>query len=235
MTLKPSILLAVCSTLVIAFSLFMAAMALGNIASAWDGLSVIGGIMLLLPSLALAVQQYRGVFHRSAPASFTSAVLLFIIGAFGLIAFVEVCAGVVIEREPVSSWLSLLIILFSIGVTAGFAGWLDLQWSRQLRKSAPVAHSSPGRFRLRDLLAALTAVAYVLAIAVYVVHSTPPRCAENVSRAQAPFALPPDARDVSFCHGSRDTIAYEFTTTEPAFVDRCSPSVTGEFDARLPV
>ncbi|MEM6471344.1 MAG: hypothetical protein AAF802_17415 [Planctomycetota bacterium] len=49
------------------------------------------------------------------------------------------------------------------------------------------------------------------------IRSTPPRYAENVSVADAPFGLPPSAIDVSFCQGSRGTIAYEFTVDETSF------------------
>ncbi|MEZ6089903.1 MAG: hypothetical protein R3C05_18120 [Pirellulaceae bacterium] len=70
-----------------------------------------------------------------------------------------------------------------------------------------------------ELLVAVTAIACVPALAVYFVRSTPPRYAENVPRDKAPFGLPAEASDVSFCQGFRGTIAYEFAIKEDAFIE----------------
>ena len=57
-----------------------------------------------------------------------------------------------------------------------------------------------------------------MAIAAFQPRDNPPQWAENVSRNESRLDLPADARDVSYCHGYRGTMAYEFTIDEPGFV-----------------
>ncbi len=84
-------------------------------------------------------------------------------------------------------------------------------WSRRLKRSATAGAHAAARvwFSMRELLVAVAAIACVTALVTYFVRSTPPRYAENVARDKAPFGLPAEATEISFCQGFRGTIAYD--------------------------
>lgn len=67
------------------------------------------------------------------------------------------------------------------------------------------------------MLLGIAAIAFVVCLVSGFVRSTPPRYAEHVTRDKAPFGLPANATDISFCQGVRGTIAYEFTIDEDDF------------------
>ena len=111
-------------------------------------------------------------------------------------------------------WLSLLLPMLAVAIVGLFGGWLNLRWRRNLPLSAT---DSGWRFSLREILAAVAAISLLTGLTASFIRSTPPRYAENVSVADAPFGLPASAADVSFCQGFRGTIAYEFTVDEISF------------------
>lgn len=217
---EPPVALVVCSALVVAGCLASASVALAMMwAAAWDPCSFIGGgILLPIPSF-LAYRQYSAVAWSDSRAARTSAILLFLIGGLALLMFAA-NLGEVTNAKVRIPWFSLMGPVLGVGVFAIFAAWMNLRWSRRLSIAATTPGDTASIVRLsrRDALAGLSAVAFVAALAFYVVKSTPPRYAEHVSRDKAPFGLPPGARDVSYCQAPRGTIAYEFSIDEDRFV-----------------
>jgi hypothetical protein len=212
--------LALCAIVVIGLSLVLISIAIAAFTVTWDPCSVLGGVILLPLPTVLAVQQYRGAFRANASAAFTSAVLLFVVAGIGLFGFVTTFGELVLEGMGLP-WWDLLVPMLMIGIAAGLAGWLNLRWSRRIRRIAVTFSDTIGspQFSLRELLGAFAAIQGVIALATYIVYSTPPQYAENVSRDAAPFGLPPRASDVSYCRGSRGTIAYEFSIDEGGFIE----------------
>jgi len=113
-------------------------------------------------------------------------------------------------------------ILIPILVAASFSiafGRMNALWSRKLRAtmdSGAVASLHRG-FSLRELLLAIGIIAALTGIYSQFIRSTSPRCAENITPSMAPIGLPSGATDVSYCKGSRGTIAYEFNIDELSF------------------
>jgi hypothetical protein len=189
-------------------------------AVAWDPCSFIGGVILLpIPSF-LSYRQYGAVAWSDARAARTSAILLFLIDGLACLMFAA-NLGEIANAKVHIPWLSLLLSMLGVGLFALIAAWVNLRWSRRFTLAATISGdaASVARLSRRDALAALSAVAFVAALASYLVKSTPPQYAEHVPRERAPFGLPAGARDVSYCQGFRGTIAYEFTVSEDQFVE----------------
>lgn len=90
---------------------------------------------------------------------------------------------------------------------------------------------------MRELLVGMAAIGFMTALVASSIRSIPPQYAEHVAITEAPFGLPQDAQDVSFCQDVRGTIAYEFTIDRSAFcewVERGIGSIeSNSSDARL--
>ncbi|MCE9553526.1 MAG: hypothetical protein K8T91_09155 [Planctomycetes bacterium] len=192
-------------------------MALAAFAVTWDPCSLIGGCIMLPWPLALGIQQYRGTFRRNAKAGHTSAISLFVIGGLGCLILVAFGAQLGLRGRHL--WLRDLLPIGLGSMFAFLAGRANLQWARLLRTETSTPASSPQgmRFSLRELFLAVTLVAVIAALVTSFVKAIPPRFAEHVDVAQAPFGLPPEAKDVSYFQGYRGTIAYEFTIDEAGF------------------
>ncbi len=210
---KPPPLLIGTSVLVIAFSLFLVSAALAAFTATWEPCLLIGGAIILPLPAALAVQQYRATFRRVGPAALTAAVLLFTVGGIAAFAFVTTFGEIAMGGGELP-WFGLLLPMLAVASVGLFGGWLDLRWRSNL---PPMSADAAWRFSLREVLAAVAAISVLTGLTASFIRSTPPRYAENVSVADAPFGLPPSATEVSFCQGFRGTIAYEFTVDEASF------------------
>ncbi len=208
------------SVLVLAACVLLVSAAIAMFTVTWDPCSLIGGgIVLPLPT-ALAIQQYRGTFRSNAKAALISSVLLFVVAGFALFAFAMTLGEMIVEDVRIP-WTSLLLPMLGTGVVSGASAWMNLSWSRRLNHSATLDVHMADRvsFWKHELLVAVSAIALLTALVAYFVRSTPPRYAENVPRDKAPFGLPAEATEISFCQGFRGTIAYEFTINEKGFVN----------------
>jgi hypothetical protein len=217
---KRSIALILFSVIVLAACVLLVSAAIAMFTVTWDPCSLIGGgIVLPLPA-ALAMQQYRGTFRCNAKAALISSVLLFIVAGLALFAFAMTLGEMIVEDVRIP-WTSLLLPMLGTGVVSGASAWMNLSWSRRLNQSATsdVHMAERVSFWRHELLVAVTAIALVTALVAYFVRSTPPRYAENAPRDIAPFGLPAEATEISFCQGFRGTIAYEFTIDEKGFVN----------------
>lgn len=211
---KPSVPYVIVACLTIAASLLLISIAIAAFAQTWDPCSLIGGAVLLpLPS-ALAIQQYRATFRLVRKAAKTTAILLFIVAGFTAFAFVTTMGEFIASGVNIP-WLGLLLPMLAISLVSGVAGWLNICWARSLPDSVEPAVRP--LFSRRELLASVAIIGVMTAITTYFIRSEPPRYAEHVGIADAPFGLPSAATDISFCQGFRGTIAYEFTIEESDF------------------
>ena len=210
---KPTLLLIATSVLVITFSLFLVSVAIAAFTVTWDPCSLIGGAIILPLPAALAIQQYRATFRGVGAAALTAAVLLFIVGGLAAFAFATSFGEIAMVGGELP-WFGLLLPMLAVAIVGLLGGWLNLRWRRKLPRTATDAE---WRFSLREILAAVAAICVLTGLTASFIRSTPPRYAENVSVAEAPFGLPANAIDVSFCQGFRGTIAYEFTIDETSF------------------
>ena len=170
----------------------------------WDPCSLIGGVILLPLPAALVIQQYRGTFRYNAKAALISSVLLFIVAGFALFAFAMTLGEMIVEDVRIP-WTSSILPMLAVGVVSGASAWVNLCWSRRLKRSPTADAHTADRdgFSMRELLVAVTAIACVTALVTCFVRSTPPRYAENVARDKAPFGLPAEATEISFRQGFR--------------------------------
>ncbi|MCA9201927.1 MAG: hypothetical protein KDA59_02740 [Planctomycetales bacterium] len=198
----------------------------------WDPCSFIGGVVILPVPAALAFQQYLGTFRDNAKAAWMSSALLFVISG---VAFVVLAAhvGEMIVRGVQSPRMSPVVPMLATVVFSGTSAWVNLSWSRRLRRSSTTNDHSAARIRVsfRELLVGVTAIACVTAPASYFARTSPSRYAENVSRDEAPFGLPAAAIEISFCQGQRGTIAFEFTIDEKSFVEWVESGI-GSFESQ---
>lgn len=212
---KPSLLLILCSLVVLAACVVLVSVALSTFAIAWEPCAFIGGMILLPLPVALAWYQYRGVFRMNVSAAFVAAVLLIMVGSFAWLASIT---ALVQTQGHGGVMRSVVLPMVAVGAIASLAGWLDLRWARQLRSvEAPWRLHRRG-FTLRELQAATAVVACTTALTAYFVRATPPQYAEHVSRDMSPIRLPDNATDVSYCQGEQGEIAIEFNTDEASFV-----------------
>jgi hypothetical protein len=211
-------LLLVFAVLVLAACVFVTSMSIWGLTVTWNPIFWTGGMVTLPPAVVLAILQYRAAFCQKAKAASATAVFLFIIGGFMFVGFASTLGEILLEGVPVSpsDWASLLLPILAVASVGCFGGWINLRWSRRL-KLAPPSADRPARSLARHLSAVAAGVACVAILAAYLIRTTPPQYAENVSRDEAPFDLPAGARDVSYCRGVRGAIAYEFTIDEDGF------------------
>lgn len=164
-------------------------------------------------------------------AAFTSCVLLFAISGFTLVAFATAFGEMIVKGVQIP-WMSLGLPMLATGVVTCVTGWMNYSWSRHLKRSTTADErvADWAWFSMRELLVAVAIVACVTALVTYSARSIPPRYAENVSRDEAPFGLPAEATEISYCQGFRGTIAYEFTIGEKGFVEWVESGI-GSFES----
>ncbi|MCC9657977.1 hypothetical protein [Rhodopirellula halodulae] len=212
---KPTALLIATSVLVIAFSLFLVSAALAAFTVTWDPCSLIGGAIILPLPAALAVQQYRATFRGVAAAALTAAILLFIVGGFAAFAFATTFGEIAMGSGELP-WFGLLLPMLGVATVGLFGGWLNLRWRNNL---PPTTTDAAWRFSLQEALTAVAAISVLTGLTASFIRSTPPRYAENVSVADAPFGLPASATNVSFCQGFRVRSPMNSPLTKPHFVN----------------
>ncbi|MEM7314388.1 MAG: hypothetical protein AAF497_14670, partial [Planctomycetota bacterium] len=163
----------------------------------------------------LAVQQYRGTFRQVRSAASATSMLLYVVGAFAAFAFATTLGEIATMRAKLP-WLGLLLPMLGVAMAALCGGWLNWEWQRRLPDNV---NDAGWRFSILEALAAMTAIGFLTAVASSLVRSAPSKYAEGVPVIETPFVLPDDATDVSYCHGVRGTIAYEFSVCESSFRD----------------
>lgn len=214
--LKPTLILYTTSVLVIVFCLFLVSVAIASFTVTWDPCAFVGGLILLPLPATLAVQQYRGTFRHIRSASKMTAILLFVVGGFAAFAFVATFVEIV-EGGGELPWFGLLLPMLATSAIGFASGWLNLSWRGELPND--ITLTAPQSFSKREIWLALMTIGCMVAVTNWLIRSMPPKYAEHVDIANAPFGLPANATDISFCQGSRGTIAYEFNTDEAFFCE----------------
>jgi MFS family permease len=216
----PSVVLAVFSVAVIVACLFVASVALAMLFVTWDLCILASGVILLPVPVFLGLHQYWGTFRRSRRGATITGCFLVVIGSLMAVLAALVLGEMLIERVKIP-WLGLILPLACASGLALFAGGINFNWSRQLQDRTLATENSPtsGRFSLRELLLAISAIAFVVFVVNSLARTNRFQFAEQVSRDEVPFSLPDGAHDISYCHGVRGTIAYEFSIDEPGFVN----------------
>lgn len=219
LSLKPPFALVGSSLFVLAACMLWISVAISALTVTWDPCSLFSGFALLQLFAYLAFHQYSGTFRHDSKSAFITSLFLFVVGGMAWLAVAITLIEMPVEGVRIP-WLSLLTPLFGFGVVCGAFAWINLSWSRRIERSLPADEQSADwtRFSIRELMAAVAAIACVIALTTFIVRSAPPRHAENVSRDKAPFGLPAEASGISYCQGIRGTIAYEFTIDEKGFV-----------------
>ena len=211
---KPTRLQVAISALVIVCSLWLVGSAVAALFITWDACSFFSAVVILpLPSI-LAVQQYRGTFRGVRSAAAVSSVLLFIVGGFTALTCLTVL-GEIATGGYEYLWLGLVLPMFGVAALSLLGAILNLQRRSNLPRNAPDGN---WQFSVREILAAVAALCFLAAVMSSFIRGTPPMYAENVSVDKAPFGLPANATDVSYCQGSRGIIAYEFSIDQASFV-----------------
>jgi hypothetical protein len=219
--LRPGKLLIALSAVVIGGCLFMVGGAIGAMASTFDPCSAIGGAIMLPVPLFIAVQQYRGVFHRQAGAAFAAACCL--LGFGGLFAFgaiLNVVEFVSDKQRLGEDWRDylpafyILAIIGLVGLSNVLLGWRTVRWSKQLRAAGH--GSEPRVFSLRELLAVVAVIGAVAGVARWTTDRRP-SVGFNVPPETAPRSVPATAKNVCYRNGGRGTEVIEFTTDEATF------------------
>lgn len=217
---KRPISLTILSLCVLTACVGLIAAAIAMLTVIWDPLLLIGGVILFpFPSLLLT-QQYLGTFRNQIRGAVITSCLLFLVAAAALLAFVMTLGEVVMAGAEIP-WTKLLLPMLAVGCVSCISAWANLRWSQCLKQTATVPTYKGVRFWFSkfDLLAFVAAMVSVSSLAALFIQSIPPKYAENVSSDRAPFGLPSEATQVSFCQGYRGTIACEFTIDERRFVD----------------
>jgi hypothetical protein len=155
---RPGMLLTVVALFVILTCLITGgnSIALFQKVQGWENV-IPAGILVIASTIAIA--QYAAVFRRSSRAAGRTAAMLFLL-CFLYAAMLPIAAAALSPDA---------IIVLAIAGSAGWAGWLNLRWGRLLKSrntQHPIADTS-WQLSLREIFAAMTAVAIVAAVAAY--------------------------------------------------------------------
>lgn len=214
----PKLLVAI-SVIVIGGILLVLSSFIGSSVVEPNPFAMIGAVFFFPPLLVLAIQQYRGTFRAVPSAATTACILFYIFSGFWIFAFVVTVGDAVAHGTALKMMAVILVPISLLAVTCFAFGWINGIWSRRLR-AARDASLFVGRRRglsLRESLTGIGVIVVMTGITFYQIHSSPPCFAEHIDRSAAPFGLPKDAADVSYCKGFRGTIAFEFSVGEASF------------------
>lgn len=227
---KPTITLQIISAIVIAGCVFTFSVGLSAITVTWDPCSAfLAGVFFLPLSAALGIQQYRGTFWRNRKAALFAAICLFIVSGLLWLTFIVSLGEILLSGGRAGLLLESFWPMLVVGTLAAVAGWANLHWSRLLKVEC-IRPYSPWQFSLKDLLVGVAVISEMIASVTFLLREVRPQFAEHVAPKDAPFSLPVNARDVSYCQGVRGSIAYEFTIDEEGFKD-CINSGVGSIES----
>ncbi len=202
-------LLAILSVVQIGLFLAIAAAGCTGMFSAGERSSVVPFLPLVFLGGWLACDQYRAVFRANRQAAANIKRLhesvLFVGGLFFLLLVVR--AFFAIDPLLHTLLMSFVALAYFAFVTHQFHLWHEkLQFTPAVERD-----EAAGRFTLKEVLLAITAVSCVFAASSYFMPRDRPRMEEHVSPQDCPFVLPAAAKDVSSCYApGGDGLAYEF-------------------------
>jgi len=212
---RPSKLLLANSVVVIAACMFLVALGIAGLTTSWDPCAMFGGLIIIpLPAL-LGFLQYAATFKRRAKSAADATVLAFLFSSFPLLISVVSTSQFLLEGETPPLELSLMPLVFAAPFVS--AGFLNLQWSRQLKASGFQPADKRFRISVRELLAMTAFIGAMLAMTITFVRGAPKQFGVDVTAEEAGVHVPENASRVSYAHGFRGNIAYEFDTDEASF------------------
>lgn len=180
-------------------------------------------------TLFFAIQQYRGVFRRTASASRAAGASLVLLIALWSLGLFRVVAEMISGKMPVGNtwWMVAWLAMFGAAPILAMLGlaWMNLSWASRLRTALSQAPELVGSrtFSLREFMLLFTVAVLTIALAGWIVRRDTPSFAENVAAKDVPMKLPDGATEVSYFmrrEGSLTQASFvvcEFNTNEAAF------------------
>ncbi len=222
-TAKPGKLLLASSVLVIVGCVFLLSFALSGLWN-WGPCGMVACVIIAPFPLTIGLDQYRGTFRGNASAARTAAGFLFFLAALISLPLSIQLYEYLSAGSP-ADYPAALVITGLTAAACGVAAWNDIRWARELDRLANIAeladaaasNQSGRQVTLRELAGLVVVLCATLAWTRYLVRSEGPQYAEHVHVTMAPRSLPREAKDISYCRGSRGLIAYEFTIDEDGF------------------
>ncbi|MFO0900069.1 MAG: hypothetical protein U0836_21765 [Pirellulales bacterium] len=189
---------------------------------AW-GTEGLAALAVLLSSLMIAAQQYRGMVHRRRGAALAVASLFLVIGGLCALAAAACIPLLCIENwgqkrdsDALMAVLFFLVVGASVAAAALAVAWRNWRWAVRL-KAAGRTGPKP-RLTLGELFSVVTLLALTAAIARWSIGDGAPIVAvgKDVSTDLAPGRVPASATGI--CYRLDDGgLALEFTTDEATF------------------
>lgn len=211
---RPSKLLLANSVIVIGACMFLVAMGIAGLTTTWDPCAMFGGLIIIpLPALC-GYQQYVATFKRRADSAAMASGLAFLLSIFPLLVATTATAEFLIEGALPPLDLSLTPLVFAAPFVS--AGFLNRRWSQQLKASGYQPADKRFRISVRELLAMTAFIGAMLAMTMTFVRANK-QFGVEVTAEEAGVHLPDNASRVSYAHGPRGYIAYEFDTDETSF------------------
>lgn len=213
--------------LVIALNLFLVSLVAGECFI--DSGALVFGVFILPFCGWFAAIQYRGAFRGVACASRVASVLLYIGSGLMLLGVFATSTELIVSGSfhplPAAEFFAYLVV----GAFGVAAARMNAVWSERVRDAVALGWAPPPRDRYtpRELLGGAAVFALMAGVATSMVLTEPPHYAEHIDASQAPFDLPPGAKDVCYHFGIRTPTAYEFTTDETSFLAWATAEIEG--------
>lgn len=212
---RPSKLLLANSVIVIGACMFLVAMGIAGLTTTWDPCAMFGGLIIIPLPAILGFQQFAGTFKRRADWAAMASGLAFLLSIFPLLVATTATAEFLIEGALPPLDLSLTPLVFAAPFVS--AGFLNRRWSQQLKASGYQPADKRFRISVRELLTMIAVIGAMLAMTITFVRGAPKQFGVNMTADEAGVHLPENASHVSYAHGPRGYIAYEFDTDEASF------------------
>jgi len=220
--MKPPKLLLAVSVLIITGTGLLISAFIAAIVDELNPFALVSAGMLLPWCAVLAIQQYRGIFRGVPSGALTAAVLLFTASGLFLLVMLGTIANIVTCARDAITWGMIMpplaVPLVGMAICLLMAS-IDLRWANRLRRAYATGLARHKRSAVtgREGILLLAILAAMVGATSYMIASTPPRYAEHIDPAAAPFRLPAGASDVSYRKGYRGSITYEFNINEHRF------------------
>jgi|GEM_PF-6554781 len=210
-------LLVFASVLLISGCLAAAGLGIAFIVS-WPGPgTLLGGLLLVIGPVWLALLQYRTTFRWDLPAAVTMKNWWLIFAGFTAVQLpLPTLAQLPHYRQFQAAYYFVVVPLLIVFVSGVI---LHRQWARALQKAESLPQQPLWKFKLGELLLLMGAVALTFGVTNSCLRAWSGRYAEHVALADCPCELPAAARDISYCYSPWQELAYEFSIDEAGAVE----------------
>ncbi len=211
---RPSNLLLANSVVVIGACMFLVALGISGLMTTWDLGAMFGGLIIIPWPALCGYQQYVATFKRRAESAAMASGLAYTISVFPILFSTGFTAVFLLDDKLPQFDISLVPLVFAAPFIT--AGYLNLRWGRELRASGYQPADKRFRISVRELLAMTAIIGAMLAMTMTFVRDNQ-QFGVEVSADEAGVHLPENASRVSYAHGFRGNVAYEFNTDEASF------------------